>query len=153
MEFTINFLTIFFFEYFAIFSQTNGCKIFKNLKMKVSNYHSFNGDYNEFIRTISLNKGLYVIEFTEKWDPTCERFSRRLKNVASLNTEVTFLSVDIDENQEIKSHYAISSVPHLKFIVSDGKNSFSEVDQALGKNSNLVQQKIETIKREYCSSH
>lgn len=129
------------------------CKIFKNLKMKVSNYHSFNGDYNEFIRTISLNKGLYVIEFTEKWDPTCERFSRRLKNVASLNTEVTFLSVYIDENQEIKSHYAISSVPHLKFIVSDGKNSFSEVDQALGKNSNLVQQKIETIKREYCSSH
>lgn len=115
------------------------------------NYHFFKGDFNTLQKTIFDNKGLNVIEFNEKWDPSCERFSKRLKNVAAMNPEVTFLSVDIEENKEITTHYPISSVPHLKFIISDGKNSCKEVDQAIGRNSNLIQQKIETIKKSYSS--
>ena len=98
------------------------------------NYHFFKGDFNTLQKTIFDNKGLNV-----------------LKNVAAMNPEVTFLSVDIEENKEITTHYPISSVPHLKFIISDGKNSCKEVDQAIGRNSNLIQQKIETIKKSYSS--
>lgn len=119
--------------------------------MNISNFHFFKGDFNTLKKTISDNKGLNVIEFNEKWDPSCERFSRRLKNIAAMNPEVTFLSIDIEENTEITSHYPISSVPHLKFIISDGKDSITEVDQAIGRNSNLIQQKIETIKKSFSS--
>lgn len=119
--------------------------------MATSNFHFFKGDFNEFQKIISMSKGLNVIEFKENWNLSCERFSKRLRNIAILNPEVTFLSVDIEENIDISSHYPISSVPHLKFIVSDGKESFIEVDQAIGRNSNLIQQKIETIQKNYCS--
>lgn len=117
--------------------------------MNITNFHFFKGDFNTLKKTISDNKGLNVVEFSEKWDPSCQRFSTRLKNVAALNPEVTFLSIDIEENAEITNHYPISSVPHLKFIVSDGKNGFTEVDQAIGRNSNLIQQKIESIKKSF----
>lgn len=123
----------------------------KNLPetLSISNFHDFNGNLNDLKHIISVNKGIKVIEFNERWDPLCERFARRLKNVAAMNPDVTFLSINMEENYELISHYPISSVPHLKFIISDGENNFQEVDQAIGSNANNVQKKIENIRKNY----
>lgn len=59
---------------------------------------------------------LIVIDFFAMWCGPCKMIAPKYEELSKENTNVIFLKVDVDDNEEIAVKYEISSMPTFVFI-------------------------------------
>ena len=72
---------------------------------------------------------LVVIDFTATWCGPCQRIAPKFAEFAEEYTDVVFIKVDVDENEDTAQEYGISAMPTFKFV-KEGKT----VDEVVGGN-------------------
>lgn len=92
----------------------------------------FTGNFDALVQQINSVKGLVVVDFFATWCPPCQRLITLLPGIASEHPNVTFLKVNVEENEEVASHYSISSIPHIKFFKGSGEGQITELASVLG---------------------
>ncbi|XP_064476940.1 thioredoxin-2-like [Ornithodoros turicata] len=85
---------------------------------------------------------LVVVDFFATWCGPCKMIEPFLKNQSELHKDtVIFLKVDVDENEEISSEYAIQCMPTFLFIKNKAK-----VDEISGANQEKIKEMLEKHK-------
>ena len=59
---------------------------------------------------------LTVIKFEATWCGPCRALSPVFKKVASSNPDVTFETIDVDENPDLAQQMKVGAVPTLVFV-------------------------------------
>jgi len=63
-----------------------------------------------------------VFDFSAVWCPPCQRFKPIFHDVArTYRPKARFISVDVDDNQEIARQFGVSSIPQISILKPDGK--------------------------------
>jgi len=84
---------------------------------------------------------LVVVDFYATWCGPCKVIAPKLEEMAKSMPDVTFLKVDVDECEDIASHYGISCMPTFVFI-KDGE----KIKEFSGANEDKVKEIINTLK-------
>ncbi|XP_021944684.1 thioredoxin-2 [Folsomia candida] len=84
---------------------------------------------------------LVVVDFYATWCGPCKMVAPKLEEMAALFTDVIFLKVDVDENEEVASEYGISCMPTFIFIKNGEK-----VSEFSGANADKIKELIGTNK-------
>lgn len=92
------------------------------------------GTAENFERYLSQEK-IAFIDFWAKWCGPCKAFSKTFHDIAKQETEVDFVSIDIEREQELAETFQIRSVPHL-IVLKKGVVIYSDAG-ALSKASLL----------------
>merc|ERR1712070_180579 len=93
----------------------------------------------QFDQVVASNAGnLVVAYYTAVWCPPCRMIAPVYAQLAQENTEVTFLKIDVDEQQRLAANAGIEAMPTFKFM-RDG----TEVDAIVGADKNALAQKVE----------
>lgn len=114
----------------------------------MSNLKDFVGTMDALTKVVEEHGGIVCVDFSAPWCGSCRRIAGVLPTIAGENPNILFLKVDIEQNPELKEHYAISALPHLKFLegVHDGKPI--EVGIVQGPHPNQIKDKIAELTEE-----
>lgn len=97
-------------------------KFFIDFISKMSeNLVHFEGSLDELKAKIAAAPGLIVIKFGSTTCMPCKRLNQMLPNIAKENTDVQFLMVDIDDKEDFRNAYEISSVPTVLYYKGNQK--------------------------------
>jgi ubiquitin C len=77
--------------------------------------------------TSETASGVTIVDFTASWCPPCKMIAPHFEKLASENSSVKFLKVDVDEGAEVAEHCGIEAMPTFK-VFKDG----TEVDVLQG---------------------
>ena len=77
-------------------------------------------------------KGTVLVDFYADWCGPCKMVSPLVEKLAGVNTDVTFVKVNVDEEQELAVQFGVMSIPTL-MVVKDGKI----VNQSMGAKKRL----------------
>lgn len=91
--------------------------------------HAKQEDFNSIINSNEI----VFVDFWAKWCAPCRAFGPIYEKVSDNHPEITFIKIDIDENQQIAQEDGIRSIPTIKVIknrleIWDHKGSISEND-------------------------
>lgn len=91
--------------------------------------HAKQEDFNSIINSNEI----VFVDFWAKWCGPCRAFGPIYEKVSDNHPEITFIKIDIDENQQIAQEASIHSIPTIKVIknrleIWDHKGSISEND-------------------------
>ena len=91
--------------------------------------HAKQEDFNSIINSNEI----VFVDFWAKWCAPCRAFGQIYEKVSDNHPEITFIKIDIDENQQIAEEAGIHSIPTIKVIknrleIWDHKGSISEND-------------------------
>ncbi len=78
----------------------------------------------ESFEEIKNKEGIYLIDFWAEWCGPCKTMNPILENLSEQMPEIKFLSVNVDENQEMSQAFGISSIPTFYIIKMKGDGSF-----------------------------
>ena len=78
-----------------------------------------------------------LVQYTASWCGPCRALTPRLSNLSNKYTDVTFVKVDVDENQDAVMELGISSVPTI--IIYNGDTL---VNRSTGANVDSLYSKI-----------
>ncbi len=67
-----------------------------------------------------LNKGIVLLDFFADWCGPCKMLSPVIEQVSNEMDDVTFLKINIDENNKTANLYKVMSIPTL-ILFKDGK--------------------------------
>ena len=81
-----------------------------------------------------------VIKFGAQWCAPCKRFAPNFKIIAEQNSNISFVSVDIDDAPDVADRYNISNVPAFVFI----KNA-KEFTRQIGADESKIKKTIEQL--------
>ena len=81
----------------------------------------------DFEEKVLKERGKVLIDFNADWCGPCRMLGPILEEVAEENTSVKFVSVNIDDNEELAMKYQVSSIPCL-VLMENG----SEIDRRVG---------------------
>ncbi|EEB12117.1 thioredoxin-2, putative [Pediculus humanus corporis] len=81
---------------------------------------------------------LVVIDFYAVWCGPCKQIAPKIEELELQYTNVVFLKVDIDENEEIAADYDISAMPTFVFIKNGNK-----LDSFTGANITKLQSTVD----------
>jgi thioredoxin 1 len=85
---------------------------------------------------------LVVVDFYATWCGPCKMIAPKIIEMAEkLKGQVFFLKVDVDENEEIASDYAVSAMPTFVFIKNKVK-----VDEFAGANEGKLKELVAKLK-------
>ena len=75
---------------------------------------------------------LVVVDFHATWCGPCKMIAPKLAEMAEKEfTDVVFLKVDVDKNDETAEKYSVSAMPTFLFIKNKGKkDSFAGANEA-----------------------
>lgn len=78
------------------------------------------------LRDLVNKHGHAVVKFTATWCAPCKTYAPVFDKVRSANKSdsVAFVTVDIDESEELAEDLAITSVPATVFLRADDKGKF-----------------------------
>jgi len=65
---------------------------------------------------IKNHNGLVLIDFFATWCGPCKRIAPKLEEWSKTHTEVLFLKVDVDVNEESASFYSVEAMPTFVFV-------------------------------------
>jgi thioredoxin 1 len=89
-------------------------------------------------------KKLVAADFWAPWCPYCMRLKPIFESLASKYPDITFVKINVDEQQELGSRYGIRGIPVIKFFC-EGR----EVGEIVGYVSqNELEKRINTISSE-----
>ena len=85
-------------------------------------------------------KGKVLVDFNADWCGPCKMLKPVLENMSENNDKVKFVSVNVDENNNLAKEYNIFSIPCL-VIIEDGKEikrsvgliSKTEIEELIGE--------------------
>jgi len=80
---------------------------------------------------------LVVVDFFATWCGPCKMIAPKVEVMSNEMTDVVFLKVDVDENEEIATEYKVSAMPTFMFF-KDGK----KIDEFAGANENKLKELI-----------
>ncbi|CAN0385401.1 unnamed protein product [Pylaiella littoralis] len=83
---------------------------------------------------------LVVVDFTATWCGPCQKIAPAFEQLSEELTDVVFLKVDVDENEETAQKYEVNQMPTFLFV----RNS-EVVDQFAGASIDVLRQKIEEL--------
>ncbi|MBQ1531498.1 MAG: thioredoxin [Solobacterium sp.] len=69
----------------------------------------------EYDALLAENKAVFV-DFYADWCGPCKMVSPIIEKLSGLNTEVTFVKVNVDDNPELAQRYGVMSIPTLLAI-------------------------------------
>lgn len=72
----------------------------------------------QYVCTNMSNK-IIVLDFTATWCGPCKRIYPLLQELSDQYPQVGFYKVDIDDLQDVATHFGIDSVPSFKFIYNN----------------------------------
>ncbi|EAX99841.1 Thioredoxin family protein [Trichomonas vaginalis G3] len=101
----------------------------------------FNGSADELESTIKAKKGLVVVDFFATWCGPCKRLGQILPGIATENSDVTFIKVDIDQNDDAASKFGVSSIPHIAFCKANDGN-YEVINTVVGCNVEAINKLI-----------
>lgn len=84
-------------------------------------------NHEEFEQEVLGGSGVVLVDFFATWCGPCKMLAPMLEKLSEEMTQVSIVSVDVDEEQELAMKYSIFSVPTM-LIFKDGK----KVDQLVG---------------------
>lgn len=88
-----------------------------------------------------VKEGICVVDFFATWCGPCKMLGPVLEELAKEKSEVKFIKVDVDQQEELARRYGVMSVPTLLFF-KDGVL----VEQSVGfLPKEVLNQKIETL--------
>ena len=61
-------------------------------------------------------KKLVAADFWASWCPYCTRLKPIFESITSKYPDITFVKVNVDEQQELASRYGIRGIPIIKFF-------------------------------------
>jgi len=67
-----------------------------------------------------VKNGVSIVDFSATWCGPCKMLHPVFENVSNELTDVKFISVDVDEFQQLSGKFSIRAVPTLILLV-DGK--------------------------------
>ena len=79
-------------------------------------------NYDELIK-----EGIVVVDFFATWCGPCKMLGPIIEKLGNENTNVKFIKVDVDKNEELARRYGVMSIPTIIFF-KDGK----EVTKRIG---------------------
>lgn len=65
---------------------------------------------------VVANHELLLIDFSAQWCAPCKSFAKIIAEVAKKYPDVTFATVDIDEESELAEDFRIRSVPYVMIL-------------------------------------
>ena len=74
------------------------------------------------------NNTLVVVDFTATWCGPCKKIGPYFDSLSQEFTSITFVKVDVDENEELVSRYEVSCMP--TFMVIRNKEKVDEMSGA-----------------------
>ena len=81
----------------------------------------------EFETEVLKSEKKVVVDFNAEWCGPCKMLAPVLEEISEAKTDVKFVSVNVDENQNLASEYNVMSIPCL-VIIENGK----EVKRSVG---------------------
>jgi thioredoxin 1 len=78
-----------------------------------------------------------LVQYTASWCGPCRALTPRLSNLSNKYSDVTFVKVDVDENQDAVMELGISSVPTIMIYNGD-----TLVNRSTGANVDSLYTKI-----------
>lgn len=89
-------------------------------------------------KILPVNNRPMIVDFSATWCPPCRQLKPIFEKLAEeFRGRVDFVTVDVDDNQELAASYGVSSIPTLLLINKDGQVQntligFQNRDQLLG---------------------
>ncbi|CAN0430058.1 unnamed protein product [Ectocarpus sp. 8 AP-2014] len=87
------------------------------------------------------NDALVVIDFTATWCGPCQKISPVFELLSQELTDVVFLKVDVDQNEETAQKYDVVQMPTFLFM-----RKGEVVDQFSGASVAMLREKIEALR-------
>jgi len=82
----------------------------------------------EFEKIITSNKAV-IVDFTASWCGPCKRIGPVFEELSKTHTNIVFIKVDVDVNDEVTSKYQIEAMPTFVLFLNGQKaDSFSGAD-------------------------
>ncbi len=86
---------------------------------------------DQFQKEVVEKKGLVMVDFYADWCGPCKLTSPIIEELSEEHSDVSFVKVNIDNNQELASQYSVFSIP--TFIVFKDGNLATQFVGAMGK--------------------
>ena len=77
-------------------------------------------DKNNFEIEVLKNKGIVLVDFYAQWCGPCKMTGPIIEQLAEEVSNVKFVKVNVDQNQELSSQYQVFSIPTF-LIFKDGQ--------------------------------
>lgn len=78
----------------------------------------------EIINTEKFNEikdnGKVVVDFFADWCGPCKMLGPVMEEVSKKHSDITFVKVNVDENEELAAQYGVMSIPSV-FMLKDGQ--------------------------------
>lgn len=84
---------------------------------------------------------LVVVDFFGEWCGPCRNIAPFVEELSNKHTEVIFIKVDVDKNQELVQECQVSAFPTFHFFVNGNK-----VDEMRGANPSALESKVTSLK-------
>jgi len=99
---------------------------------KLANMEEFNGEL------ANAGSKLVVVDFFAEWCGPCKMIAPKIEELSSQKSDVVFVKVDVDENEEAAAQYNISAMPTFIFIKNKEK-----IDEMMGANYEKLKEMVE----------
>ncbi len=86
---------------------------------------------DQFQKEVAEKKGLVMVDFYADWCGPCKLTSPIIEELSEEHKDVSFIKVNVDNNQELASQYSVFSIPTF-IVFKDGKLATQFVG-AMGK--------------------
>ena len=95
----------------------------------------------EFNEIVNNGHSLVVVDFFAEWCMPCLMMAPIIDELAEKLSDVKFVKIDVDDNEEIAGKYEVRSIPTMIFF-KGGK----EVDKVVGgMDADALEEKIQTL--------
>ena len=63
-----------------------------------------------------------IIDFSATWCPPCQKLKPIFNKLEEdFHDRINFITIDVDENQELAQSYGVQNIPYLVFVNNDGQ--------------------------------
>ena len=84
---------------------------------------------------------LVVVDFTASWCGPCRMISPIFEQMAKDTPDVTFVKVDVDDQDDIAAECGVQAMPTFQFFKGGKK-----IDDMMGANTQQLQEKVDKNK-------